>query len=79
MENFISSNSFQWRRPLYFNLPALLQLGIRFDLFRMQCQVILPAADDDLLSNLSIDLGAAKITWKDKEGQGEERGVSNLI
>jgi len=26
------------------------------------------AADDDLLSNFSIDLRAAKIAWKDKEG-----------
>ena len=40
--------------------------------------MLLPAADDDLLSNFSIDLRAAKIAWKDKEGQGEERGVSYL-
>jgi len=36
------------------------------------------AADDDLLPNFSIDLRAAKVAWKDKEGQGEEAGVAYL-
>ena len=45
---------------------------------KLDDKVILPAADDNLLSNFCIDLRAAKIAWKDKEGQGEERGVSYL-
>jgi len=36
------------------------------------------ASDDDILPNFSIDLRAAQVAWKDKEGQGEEAGVANL-
>ena len=45
---------------------------------KLDDKVILPAADDNLLSNFCIDLRAAKIAWKDKEGQGEEGSVSYL-
>ena len=30
------------------------------------------------MSNFSIDLRAAKVAWKNKEGQGEEAGVAYL-
>ena len=69
-------------QPLYLILPELLQLVLdlshRERIVKLDDKVLLPAADDDLLSNFSIDLRAAKIAWKDKEGQGEERGVSYL-
>ena len=59
-------------QPLYLILPELLQLVLdlshRERIVKLDDKVLLPAADDDLLSNFSIDLRAAKIAWKDKEG-----------